>query len=170
MLLPGPFLLVIPRRLAFKQLAASQRERLFPHHTGNQGRLVCTTLKFLLLWHLLARMKESPGVRRAMALPHSPAKRGLRSPGFICRALILVAGLVWSGDVKSMGFVSNPILFHWRKLVINVKPPHPMTQSSPEIIHSCSGTMQNRWSFDGMSTPDEKCCSGPAQVAFQGGL
>lgn len=100
--------------------------------------LVCTTLKLLFVWQLQTRMKESLSVQGVTSLPHSPAKRGPRSHSFICCALILVAGLVWSGDVKSMGFVSNPIHFHWHKLVISVKPLHPVTRGSSEIIHSCS--------------------------------
>lgn len=97
-----------------------------------------TTLKLLFLWQLPTRMKESPDIRGVTALPRPPAKRGPRSHCFICCALILVAGLMWSGDVKSMGFVSNPVHFHWQKLVISVKPLHPVTHGSSGIIHSCS--------------------------------
>lgn len=95
---------------------------------------------------LVTRRKGNPGVRGAMALPRSLAERGPRSHRFIRCALILVAGLVWSGDVKSMGFVSNPIRFRWHKLVISLKPLHPATQGTPGIIHSCTKPVVIWWS------------------------
>lgn len=115
--------------------------------------LVSITLKLLPLWQLPARMKENPGMRGAMSLHCSLAERGLRSHCFIRCALMLVAGLVWSGDVKSMGFVSNPIHFHWHKLVISLKPLHPVTQSWNNSLlqlepHKTTGRLMERAPLD----------------------